>query len=214
LDYAGMVLRVPFPDYANALSIQSAELAEDYGENIYKISVQFTGGQGKFITWESYDGFSGKLTDTYDGTITFYNQTIKDLVNRYGCMDWFYKLSESAAKSYLQGTSSSTFGNSLDAFQGTWGSDGAWQIVICQENVYYVCYDKGKVVEIKNRHFCFDENDRLSVSTGTTPEYFFSIDDFGKLVSEKTSFSLTNTYEKISDDTSVPALGDNIKYYG
>lgn len=99
LYYDGMVLRVPFPDYANALSIQSKELAAEYGEEIYKITVQFTGGQGKSIAWESYDGISGDLTDTYEETISLSDQTIDDLVERYGCMDWFYQLSESATQS-------------------------------------------------------------------------------------------------------------------
>lgn len=94
LRYDGMVLRVSFPDYANALSVQSKELAAEYGESIYKITVQFTGGQGKSITWESYDGISGDLTDTYEDAINLPDQTIQDLVDRYGCMDWFYQLSE------------------------------------------------------------------------------------------------------------------------
>lgn len=95
LCYDGMVLRVPFPDYANALSVQSQELAADYGEDIYKITVQFNGGPGKSVTWESHDGISGHLTDTYEETISISGQTIDDLVNRYGCMNWFYQLSES-----------------------------------------------------------------------------------------------------------------------
>ena len=94
LCYEGMVLRVPFPDYANALSVQSKELAAEYGEEIYRITVQFTGGQGKSITWETYDGISGNLVDTYEDAIDLSNQTIQDLVDRYGCMDWFYQLSE------------------------------------------------------------------------------------------------------------------------
>jgi len=93
LYYVGMVLRVPFPDYANALSIQAKELAEEYGEDIYRIRVQFTGGQGKTITGDSYDGISWDLTDTYEDAISLSSQTIDDLVERYGCMDWFYKLS-------------------------------------------------------------------------------------------------------------------------
>ena len=99
LYYVGMVTRVPFPDYVNALSVQSTELAAEYGEDIYKISVQFTGGQGKSITWDSYDGVSGDLTDTYDGALSLSGQTIEDLVERYGCMDWFYNLSGDSAQS-------------------------------------------------------------------------------------------------------------------
>lgn len=87
LCYDGMILRISFPDYANALSTQATELAAEYGEDISKISVQFTSGQGKSITWESYDGVSGELTDTYENTITLSGQTIADLVDRYGCMD-------------------------------------------------------------------------------------------------------------------------------
>ena len=94
LNYEGMVLRVPFPDYANALAVRSKELANEYGEDIYRISVQFTGGQGKSLAWESYDGISGNLTDTYEETISLSEQTIDDLVERYGCMNWFYPLSE------------------------------------------------------------------------------------------------------------------------
>lgn len=94
LCYEGMVLRVPFPDYANALSVQSKELAAEYGEEIYRITVQFTGGQGKSVTWESYNGISGNLVDTYEDAIDLSNQTIQNLVDRYGCMDWFYQLSE------------------------------------------------------------------------------------------------------------------------
>lgn len=204
LYYVGMALRVPFPDYANALSIRSTELAAEYGEDIYKIRVQFTGGQGKAITWDSYDGVSGDLTDTYEDALSLPGQTIEDLVERYGCMDWFYNLSGGSTQSDAKDNPPSAFGDKLDVFQGTWGNDGAWQIVVSQENVYYVCYDKGKVVEVKERHFCFDESGRLAIAASTTPEYLFSINDSGKLVSEKISISITNTYEKISDDTSVP----------
>lgn len=204
LYYVGMALRVPFPDYVNALSVQSSTLAAEYGEDIYKIRVQFTGGHGKSITWDSYDGISGDLTDTYENALSLSGQTVEDLVARYGCMDWFYNLSGVAVQPDTK-DSSSSFGDELDVFQGTWGNDGAWQIVVCQESVYYVCYDRGEIVEVKERHFCFDENGRLSVATGTTPEYLFSIDGSGKLVSEKISVSITNTYEKISDNTSVPA---------
>lgn len=87
LYYAGMVLRVPFPDYVNALSIRSTELAAEYGEDIYKISVQFTGGHGKSITWDSSDGVSGDLTDTYEDVLSLSGQTVEDLVERYGCMN-------------------------------------------------------------------------------------------------------------------------------
>lgn len=205
LYYVGMVTRVPFPDYVNALSVQSTELAAEYGEDIYKISVQFTGGQGKSITWDSYDGVSGDLTDTYDGALSLSGQTIEDLVERYGCMDWFYNLSGDSAQSDTKVDSLSAFGDKLDAFQGTWGGDGVWQIVVCQDDVYYVCYDKGEVVEIKERHFCYDESGRLAVSSGGTPKYLFSIDESGRLVSESISSPITNIYEKISDDTSVPA---------
>lgn len=166
LYYVGMALRVPFPDYANALSIRSTELAAEYGEDIYKIRVQFTGGQGKSITWDSYDGISGDLTDTYEDALSLSGQTIEDLVERYGCMDWFYNLSGSTAQSEDKDSSPSLFGDKLDVFQGTWGNDGAWQIVVCQEDVYYVCYDKGAIVEIKERHFCFDEKGRLAVAAG------------------------------------------------
>ena len=205
LCYIGMVTRVPFPDYVNALSVQSTEFAAEYGEDIYKISVQFTGGQGKSITWESSDGVSGDLTDTYDGTLHLPGQTIEDLVERYGCMDWFYNLSGDAAQSDTKRDSLSAFGDKLDAFQGTWGGDGVWQIVVCRDDVYYVCYDNSEVVEIKERHFCYDESGRLAVSSGETPKYLFSIDESGRLVSESISSPITNIYEKISDDTNVPA---------
>lgn len=94
LTYEGMVLRVPFPDYVNALIVQSKELAAKYGEDIYEIGVRFTGGQEKSLIWVSYDGVSGNLTDTYEDTIFLPDQTVQDLVDRYGCMDWFYQLSE------------------------------------------------------------------------------------------------------------------------
>ena len=207
LYYAGMVLRVPFPDYVNALSVQSTELAAEYGEDIYKISVQFTGGYGKSITWDSSDGVSGNLTDTYEDTLSLSGQTVEDLVERYGCMNWFYDLSDNATQSRTKDNAPSAFGDKLDVFQGTWGDDGPWQIVVCLEDVYFVCYDKGKIVEVKEYHFCFYGADSLAIAIGKTPKYLFSIDDSGKLVSEKISnfTPIINTYEKISDDTSVPA---------
>ena len=131
-----MVLRVPFPDYVNALSVQSTELAAEYGEDIYKISVQFTGGHGKSITWDSSDGVSGDLTDTYEDVLSLSGQTVDDLVERYGCMNWFYDLSDDATQSSAKGNASSAFGDKLDVFQGTWGNDGPWQIVVCLEDVY------------------------------------------------------------------------------
>lgn len=207
LYYAGMVLRVPFPDYVNALSIRSTELAAEYGEDIYKISVQFTGGHGKSITWDSSDGVSGDLTDTYEDVLSLSGQTVEDLVERYGCMNWFFDLSSNVAQSGAKDNTPSAFGDKLDVFQGTWGNDGPWQIVVCREDVYYVCYDKGKIVEVKEYHFCFYGTGNLAIAIGKTPKYLFSIDDSGKLVSEKISdfTPIINTYEKISDDTSVPA---------
>ena len=183
LYYAVMVLRVPFPDYVNALSVRSTELAAEYGEDIYKISVQFTGGHGKSIAWDSSDGVSGDLTDTYEDALSLSGQTVEDLVERYGCMNWFYDLSDYAMQSSAKDNASSAFGDKLDVFQGTWGNDGPWQIVVCLEDVYFVCYDKGKIVEVKEYHFCFYGTDRLAIAIVKTPKYLFSIFYSGKLVS-------------------------------
>ena len=159
----------------------------EYGEDIYKISVQFTGGHGKSITWDSSDGVSGDLTDTYEDVLSLSGQTVEDLVERYGCMNWFFDLSSNVAQSGAKDNTPSAFGDKLDVFQGTWGNDGPWQIVVCLEDVYYVCYDKGKIVEVKEYHFCFYGTGNLAIAIGKTPKYLFSIDDSGKLVSEKIS---------------------------
>lgn len=127
LYYVGMVTRVPFPDYVNALSVQSTELAAEYDEDIYKISVQFTGGQGKSITGDSYDGISWELTDTYDDAINLSGQTIEDLVERYGCMDWFYNLSGDTEQSNV--SNGGTNGNDEEPLPvGPVGGDGSFTL--------------------------------------------------------------------------------------
>ena len=136
LYYVGMVTRVPFPDYVNALSVQSTELAAEYGEDIYKISVQFTGGQGKSITWESSNGVSGDLTDTYDGALSLPDQTVEDLVERYGCMNWFYNLSGDAEQP--NAANGDTNGNDEEALPvGPVGGGGSFTL----DSTIYVLSD-------------------------------------------------------------------------
>ena len=95
LDAEGMVMgfQTVFPDYANALVIQSQELAAEYDLSISQISVTFTAGEDNLRNWTTYDCISGILADTYDGgKLVLVDQTIEDLVDRYGTEGWFYPI--------------------------------------------------------------------------------------------------------------------------
>lgn len=87
------MLQAAFPDYANALVVKSQELAAEYGLSISQISVVFTSGEDNMMTWRTTDCISGFALDTYCGADFWAdNQTIADLVDRYGAMNWFYPL--------------------------------------------------------------------------------------------------------------------------
>ncbi len=89
----GMVMQVTFPDYANALVVQSQELAAEYGLSVSEVSITFTAGEDNLVNWCTSDCISGTLLDSYNGKKLFLiNQTISDLVDRYGAMNWFYPL--------------------------------------------------------------------------------------------------------------------------
>lgn len=86
-------LKTAFSDYANALVVKSQELATEYGFSISQISVVFMSGEDNMMTWRTTDCISGFFFDTYDGSDVWVdNQTIQDLVDRYGTMNWFYPL--------------------------------------------------------------------------------------------------------------------------
>ncbi len=94
LHAVGMVLQITFPDFANAMVIQSQELAEEYGLSLSEVSITFTAGEEDVMRWSTNDCISGILFDAYNGNeILLKNQSIADLVDRYGAMDWFYPLS-------------------------------------------------------------------------------------------------------------------------
>ncbi len=96
LHFPDMPLRVQFPDFANALVIQSEEIAQRLNVPIRSIETAFTLGDEdtRIIRWETTDGTTGVLADNYEGTIMLRDQTIGDLVARYGCTNEFYDLSE------------------------------------------------------------------------------------------------------------------------
>lgn len=94
LNAEGMVAQIVFSDYANALVIQSQELSAKYDLSVSLVSVTFTAGKDSLMNWRTSDCISGTLVDTYDGAdLLLHNQTIEDLVDRYGAMNWFYPLS-------------------------------------------------------------------------------------------------------------------------
>lgn len=89
----GMVLQVTFPDYANAMVVQSQELAAEHDLSISEVSVTFTAGEDNTMSWRTNDCSSGTLIDAYNGNeLLLKSQSIADLVDRYGAMDWFYPL--------------------------------------------------------------------------------------------------------------------------
>lgn len=95
LNAEGMVMgfQTVFPDYANALVIQSQKLAAEYDLSISQISITFTAGEDNLRNWTTYDCTSGILADTYDGgNLVLVDQTIEDLVDRYGTEGWFYTI--------------------------------------------------------------------------------------------------------------------------
>lgn len=96
--WAGMALAVQFPDYVNASIIHINEVAEKYNLTVSDYFVAFSRGEGEGITWHSTDGVSGEVFDSYGAdavsAVSFKNQTISDLVARYGCTNEFYDLSE------------------------------------------------------------------------------------------------------------------------
>lgn len=104
LHFPGMSLRVQFPDFANALVIQSEEISQRLDVPVRSIETAFTLGDEdtKIIRWETKDGKTGVLADSYEGTIVLRDQTIEDLVARYGCTNEFYDLSWAQVPSLLK----------------------------------------------------------------------------------------------------------------
>lgn len=89
----GQVSKAPFADFANALIIKTQELANSYELSIGSVELTFSAGEDDFLKWTTYDCKSGQLGDTYNGKFLLKNdQTIQDLVDRYGAMNWFYEL--------------------------------------------------------------------------------------------------------------------------
>lgn len=94
LNAEGMVLQVAFPDFANAMVVQSQELTEKHGLLLSQVSITFTDGEDNLMNWRTSDFISGYLLDSYNGNdLLISDQTIENLVDRYGAMDWFYPLS-------------------------------------------------------------------------------------------------------------------------
>lgn len=89
----GQASKAPFADFANALVVKAKEIAEEYELGIGSIELMFSAGENDFLKWSTSDCVSGQLGDTYNGAAVFLNsQTIQDLVDRYGAMNWFYEL--------------------------------------------------------------------------------------------------------------------------
>lgn len=98
ISWSGMALEVQFPDYVNASVIHTKEVAQKYNLTVSDIDVGFSRGEGEAVTWHSTDGVSGTLFDSYGAdsmsAVSFENQTLGDLIARYGCTNEFYDLSE------------------------------------------------------------------------------------------------------------------------
>lgn len=99
IGWEGMVLAVQFPDYVNASIIHINEVAQKHNLAVSDYDIGFSRGEGEVLTWHSTDGISGELFDSYDSdTTSFQDQTVQDLVDRYGCTNEFYDISEYEAQ--------------------------------------------------------------------------------------------------------------------
>lgn len=86
----GMVSQAMFSDYAMALASESLRLADENDLSIHAVKLIFSRGEDEFTTWTSDDCIVGTLADNYgDDWIVKSNQSIDDLVDRYGTMNWF-----------------------------------------------------------------------------------------------------------------------------
>lgn len=149
LHFPGMPLRVQFPDFANALVVQSEEIAQRLDVPVRSIETAFTTGSEneKIIRWETKDGVTGTLADNYEGNVVLTGQTIGDLVARYGCTNEFYDLTS--------GSNSSEGGEtvSYDWFGITLRIPEDWEIHLSEEEI--------AAQDEPNQHFYPEQTDTL-----------------------------------------------------
>lgn len=207
------------PEVIDAICPVVLDAAENYGCGLKKITVQSyeeTSDQemnpGTIVNWDSDDGKTGVFFVA--ATREHKTDCTADDISEY--YDKVYKEGGSVDTEEDVIVVDEKFGDMLEPFQGEWQGSDIWShLIISGENVYslyYLEYGEDIYEDMCEEYkFDFDEDQNLVVSRNNIPEFSYSINESGQLVSKEIDSDDTLIYEKISDIRTLPELKERVK---
>lgn len=185
-----------FVPFAEDLVDTCKTIEEQYGISIAYINPVLYTSENTWIGWSNDSG-------------SFYNQD-KFLAENVSIEELGAKIEKLQQSNKNDMDIEEKFGDMLNAFQGEWKSTKSnWHLIICNDNIDALYYENyGDEVDEANHNkykFDLDENGNLIVTQSAKHKYNYVLDENGYLISTSVTNS-TNTYEKISDNTTLPTI--------